>query len=102
MITTMNASLYYQAMMQHMKKNTQGGEGRQSQLMQYQESSYNETRAEDAMQVERQLTEIGQMMTKLATMVAEQRETILTINTNIDDSRENVEGAISMLIVVLF
>ena len=69
----------------------------QSQLMQFEQSHYNEQRAQDAMAVERQLTEIGQMMTKLATMVSEQRETIITINQNIDDSRENMEGAISEL-----
>lgn len=79
------------------ENNSGGFSQNQRQLMQFEESSYNEQRAQDAMAVERQLTEIGQMMTKLATMVHEQRETIITINSNIDDSREHMEGAISEL-----
>ncbi len=51
----------------------------------------------EAQSVERQLTEISTMMNQLAELVDEQRQTIIHINTNIDDATEHVEGAIEQL-----
>ena len=69
----------------------------QSQMMVYQETQYNEQRAMEAEAIEGQLTEISQMMTKLASIVDEQRQTIIQIGDNVDDSIQHVEGAIEQL-----
>ena len=74
-----------------------GASSSQSQMVMYQESQYNEQRAEEAEAIESQLTEISQMMGKLAQIVDEQRQTIIQIGDNVDDSIVHVEGAIDQL-----
>eukprot|EP01084_Bolivina_argentea_P235086 395690_1 len=69
----------------------------QSQMLVYQESQYNEQRAVETEAIEGQLTEISQMMGKLAMIVDEQRQTIIQIGDNVDDSIQHVEGAIEQL-----
>jgi len=74
-----------------------GGSQSQSQMMLYNETQYNEQRAMEAEHIEGQLTEIGQMMTRLATIVDQQRQTIIQIGDNVDDSIQHVESAIDQL-----
>lgn len=71
--------------------------GRQSQMTLQREVQYNEQRAQEAEQIEAQLTEVSQMMTKIATFVDEQRRTIIGITDNVDDSIANMDGAIEQL-----
>jgi len=76
-----------------------GGQGMQdqTQMVLHADNVYSQQRAEEAEQIEGQLTEISQMMTKLAQIVDEQRHTILQIGDNVDDSIENMDGAIQQL-----
>jgi len=71
--------------------------GQQSQMTLHQEVQYNEQRAQQAEMIESQLTEVSQMMTKIATFVDEQRRTIIQIGDNVDDSIANMDGAIEQL-----
>ena len=69
----------------------------QSQMQLFNQTDYTQERAMQAEQIEGQLTEISQMMSKLATIVHNQRETIITINENVEDATLHVEGAIEQL-----
>eukprot|EP00483_Globobulimina_turgida_P005832 UN05842 len=62
-----------------------GASQSQSQMMLHHEPQYNEQRALEAEHIEGQLTEISQMMGKLAMIVDEQRQTIIQIGDNVDD-----------------
>merc|ERR1712129_465402 len=69
----------------------------QSQMILSNENNYTQQRAMEAEQIEGQLTEISHMMGKLATIVHDQRQTILTISENVEDATLHVEGAIEQL-----
>lgn len=69
----------------------------QSQMTLQREVQYNEQRAQEAEQIEAQLTEVSQMMTKIATFVDEQRRTIIGITDNVEDSISNMDSAIEQL-----
>merc|ERR1712228_45805 len=69
----------------------------QSQMTLYNETQYTQQRAMEAEKIELATTEIAQMMSKLATIVHNQRETIITISDNVEDATQNVEGAIDEL-----
>lgn len=60
-------------------------------------SEYHEQRAEMAQVVESKFAEVLNMVSHLAGLVDEQRQTIITINSNIEESIDNVEGAIAQL-----
>merc|ERR1712156_207200 len=72
-------------------------DGRQSQMTLQREVQYNAQRAQEAEQIETQLTEVSQMMTKIATFVDEQRRTLVGITDNVDDSIQNMDGVIKNL-----
>merc|ERR1712202_96977 len=80
----------------HFLKGAQSSQ-QQSQMTLYNETNYTQQRAEEAEQIEGQLTEISRMMGKLATIVHDQRQTILTISENVEDATLHVEGAIEQL-----
>ncbi|ETO36965.1 hypothetical protein RFI_00099 [Reticulomyxa filosa] len=69
----------------------------QSQILTEMHHEYNESRAIEAQNVERQLTKVAHMMTQLADLVEAQRHTIIHININTDESIAHVEGAIEQL-----
>eukprot|EP01084_Bolivina_argentea_P317021 549596_1 len=74
-----------------------GASQSQSQMMMYKDNEYAEQKVKEAEQIETQLTEISQMMSKLASIVDEQRQTIITIGDNVEESIENMDGAIQQL-----
>merc|ERR1719461_957160 len=60
-------------------------------------NAYNQQRVIEAEQIESKLNEISGLMSKLATIVHDQRQTILTISENVEDATLHVEGAIEQL-----
>ncbi|KLO20723.1 t-SNARE [Schizopora paradoxa] len=73
----------------------EGGFGGQSQQMQLveQQDTYIQSRATAIESIESTIAELGQIFSQLATMVAEQRETVQRIDADTIDIAENVSGA---------
>ncbi|CAG8540259.1 1314_t:CDS:2 [Ambispora leptoticha] len=71
---------------------TSGGQVQQLQLIE-QQDTYIESRATAIESIESTIAELGNIFQQLATMVAEQRETVQRIDANTDDIQTHVEGA---------
>ncbi|KAG0619747.1 hypothetical protein M758_4G161900 [Ceratodon purpureus] len=86
---------------------TDGSDSSQSQgrLQQQQmvpvQDSYMQNRAEALQNVESTITELSNIFTQLATMVAQQGEVAIRIDENMDESLTNVEGAQTQLLKYL-
>lgn len=65
----------------------------QQVLLADQQDQYLESRSTAVETIESTIQELGQMFSQLATMVAEQRETVQRIDQNTDDISFNVSGA---------
>ncbi|KAJ7546160.1 hypothetical protein O6H91_08G027600 [Diphasiastrum complanatum] len=70
-------------------------------LLPVQETSYMQSRAEALQNVESTISELSNIFTQLATMVAEQGEMAIRIDENMDDTLVNVEGAQGALLKYL-
>lgn len=74
--------------------NAAGGEQfMQMQLMDNQQNSYMQQRSTAIESIESTISELGQIFSQLAHMVAEQRETVQRIDDNVMDVVDNVGGA---------
>jgi len=65
----------------------------QSQMIANEKSYYEKQRFDDALIIEKQLTEINKMTIQLAQLVAEQREVIIYIPQNLETAHDNIENA---------
>jgi len=65
----------------------------QMQLMEEQQNSYIQSRSTAIESIESTISELGQIFSQLATMVAEQRETVQRIDADTFDIASNVSGA---------
>ncbi|OZJ02186.1 hypothetical protein BZG36_04318, partial [Bifiguratus adelaidae] len=68
-------------------------EQQQAQLLVAHQDNYIESRASAIESIETTIAELGNIFQQLATMVAEQRETVQRIDQNADDIEMNVSGA---------
>ncbi|KAJ7538306.1 hypothetical protein O6H91_11G043400 [Diphasiastrum complanatum] len=73
----------------------------EQQLAPVQDTSYMQSRAEAIQNVESTISELSNIFTQLATMVAEQGEMAIRIDENMDDTLANVEGAQGALLKYL-
>jgi len=71
--------------------------GFQGQMFEEQDQ-YLQERSSAMQQVESTIVELGDMFTQLATMVQEQEESIMRIDTNVEESELNIEAAHSELL----
>jgi len=71
--------------------------GFQGQMFEEQDQ-YQSERSSAMQQVESTIVELGDMFTQLATMVQEQEESIMRIDTNVEESEMNIEAAHSELL----
>eukprot|EP00116_Pleurobrachia_bachei_P007313 sb/3467575/ len=72
--------------------------GYESQQMVESQDTYLHEREKNIVQIYSKIEELGQMMTRLSTMISEQGETISLLDTNVTDIQLNVEAAHSELL----
>ncbi|CAM6029192.1 unnamed protein product [Sphagnum balticum] len=77
------------------------GQGQMQQQMVPVQDSYMQNRAEALQNVESTIVELSNIFSQLATMVAQQGETAIRIDENMDDTLANVEGAQGQLLKYL-
>lgn len=74
-------------------QNTLMNANAQEQLMISQENNYAQERERNMETIEQAINEIGSVMRQLGTMVAEQQETVLRIDSNIEQAETSIENA---------